>query len=61
MHAYCHDKKIIINKYACIILSCTFHKINSQVECAPLLGPDWPCLAGRGLGVARENKMKYRN
>ena len=54
-------KKIIINKYACILLSCTFHKINSQVECAPLLGPDWPCLAGRGLGVARENKMKYRN
>ena len=44
------------NKYACILLSCTFHKINSQVECAPLLGPDWPCLAGRGLGVARENK-----
>ena len=48
-------------KYACILLSCTVHKINSQVEYAPLLGPDWPCLVGRGLGVARENKMKYRN
>ena len=42
------------NKYACILLSCTFHKINSQVECAPLLGPDRPCLAGRCLGVAKE-------
>ena len=44
------------NKYACILFSCTFHKINSLVECAPLLGPDWPCLAGRGLGVVKENK-----
>ena len=51
--------KIIINKYACILLSCTFHKINSQVECAPLLGPDWPYLAGRE--IARENKIKYQN
>ena len=48
-----------MNKYLYILLQCTFHKIDSQVECAPLLGPDWLCLVGRGLGVAKENKMKY--
>ena len=48
--------KIIINKYACILLSCTFHKINSQVECTPLSCLDWPCLIGLGLGVAKEKK-----
>ena len=44
------------NKYACILLSCTFHKINSLVECAPLSCLDWPCLVGLGLGVAKEKK-----
>ena len=47
-----------MNKYLYILLQCTFHKIDSQVECAPLLGPDWPCLADRGLGVAKGNKTK---
>ena len=56
MHAYCYNGKIIINKYACILLSCTFHEINSQVECAPLFGLDWPYLVGLGLGVAKEIK-----
>ena len=50
-----------MNEYLYILLQCTFHKIDSQVECAPLLGPDWLCLVGRGLGVAKENKMKYWN
>ena len=50
--------KIIINKYACILLSCTFHKINSLVECAPLSCLDWPCLVGLGLGVAKEKKKR---
>ena len=30
---------------------------NSQVN-ALLCRPDWPCLVGRGLGVAKENKIK---
>ena len=30
--------------------------INLQVECAPLCSPDWPCLVGLGLGVAKEIK-----
>ena len=45
------------NRYLYILLQRTSHKINSQVKCAPLLWPDWPYLVGRGLGVAKENKM----
>ena len=30
--------------------------INLQVECAPLRSPDWPCLVGLGLEVAKENE-----
>ena len=32
--------------------------INLQVECAPLCSPDWPCLVGLCLGIAKEKEKK---
>ena len=45
------------NRYLYVLLQRTFHKINSQVECAPLLWPDWLYFVGRSLGVAKENEI----
>ena len=30
--------------------------INLQAECAPLCSPDWPCLVGLCLGIAKDKK-----